>query len=233
MNALQAHDHGLLTEAAWVVGVDEAGRGALAGPVMAGACVLSARLFESEEALRLSSAINDSKQLSAADRDTQYSVLEQLKGAGMIDFEVAEGSVEEIAELNILGATRLAMRRAMEALQARATAWTLPEMASDGPLFANSSGLRVIVDGRPLKPFPYSHTGIVKGDGTSLSIAMASIAAKVRRDRIMVELCQRYPAYGFSVHKGYGTATHRRALNEVGPSECHRALFLRKVLVEN
>jgi ribonuclease HII len=242
MNALQQHDLEWLLSADRLIGVDEAGRGCLAGPVVAGACVISANFFESKEAVSLSSAINDSKQLKAADRDAQFTVLRQLKALGLIDFSVAEGSVREIADLNILGATRLAMRRALEDLAARAIAWELPEDAESGSLFENAFRdsrtlegkrpllARVIVDGRPLKPFPYAHKGIVKGDGKSLSIAMASIVAKVSRDRSMLTLAKQYPAYGFEEHKGYGTAKHREALLEKGPCPEHRELFLRKVL---
>ena len=113
MNALQQHDQQQLTEVDRLIGIDEAGRGCLAGPVTAGACVLKRDFFESPEAVELSAAINDSKQLSAKARAQQLAVIEQLRDQGLLDFEVASGSVEEIAELNILGATRLAMRRAV------------------------------------------------------------------------------------------------------------------------
>jgi ribonuclease HII len=231
MNALQTHDATHLLQVDWLIGIDEAGRGCLAGPVTAGACVLHRDFFNSQRALECSAAINDSKQLSSSARAEQWALLEALRAEGLLDFEVACSSVAEIAALNILGATRLAMRRALEALAARATAWQLPLLAADGPLFgAAAGGVQLLVDGRPLKPFPYSHRGIVKGDGTSLSIAMASIAAKVTRDREMLRLAQHYPQYGFEQHKGYGTAAHRAALQAHGPSEAHRALFLRKLL---
>lgn len=240
MNALQRHDEDQLAAVDWLVGIDEAGRGALAGPVVAGACVLARDFFGSREAVRLSVAINDSKQLSAQAREAQLAVIEELQAQGMLDFEVAAGSVEEIAAHNILGATRLAMRRAVEALAARAGAWELPRLFESDPLFSDSAGdakvapprVRVVVDGRPLKPFPYKHEGIVKGDGKSLAIAMASIAAKVGRDREMCRLAKVYPQYDFDKHKGYGTATHRAAINAHGASAIHRELFLRKVLNE-
>ena len=103
-------------------------------------------------------------------------------------------------------------------------------LAADGPLLETAGGVRIIVDGRPLKPFLYTHTGIVKGDGRSLSIAMASIAAKVSRDRVMLGLAKTYPEYDFAKHKGYGTAVHRKALHAHGATPIHRELFLRKVL---
>ena len=230
MNYLQQHDFDYLANCDHLIGVDEAGRGCLAGPVTAGACVLSASLFDGSEALDQSALINDSKQLSAEAREAQYEVLVSLKTEGLIDFAVAEGSVQEIAEFNILGATRLAMQRALETLASRATDWALPHLAAEDPLFQSVSGVKLIVDGRPLKPFPYAHEGIVKGDGRSLAIAMASIAAKVTRDQTMSEFDKLYPEYGFGQHKGYGTAAHRSALKEHGPTSIHRELFLRKVL---
>ena len=232
MNKLQSHDWERLQSVDCLLGIDEAGRGCLAGPVVAGACVLTAAFFESGRAIELSARINDSKQLTAEARNAQYAVLEALRADGLLDFAVASGTVAEIAELNILGATRLAMRRAVESLAARANGWALPQLASAGPLFDAASDVRLIVDGRALKPFPYVHEGIVQGDGKSLSIAMASIAAKVSRDREMQALAERYPAYGLEVHKGYGTKTHREAILAHGPCEIHRDLFLRKILAK-
>lgn len=230
MNDLQQYDFDRLAQCADLLGVDEAGRGCLAGPVVAGACLLTKQLFESKAAVELSSRINDSKQLSLGAREEQFAILERLQGEGLINFAVAEGSVQEIAERNILGATRLAMQRALEEVASRHADWSLPHLAADDPLFQAASGVKVIVDGRPLKPFPYAHEGVVKGDGKSLCIAMASIAAKVSRDRTMAALDEKYPEYGFAKHKGYGTAVHRAALKEHGASPIHRELFLRKVL---
>lgn len=232
MNDLQKHDAGELVSFDHLMGVDEAGRGCLAGPVVAGACVVSQEFFESAENLARTAAINDSKQMSTEAREALFQLMEQLKGEGHLDFAVAEGSVALIAERNILGATRSAMQLAVEALSHRAKEWALPLAAAAGPLFefGGKERLRMLVDGRPLKPFPYRHTALVKGDGRSLVIAMASIAAKVSRDRGMQVLEQEYPGYGFAQHKGYGTATHRAALRELGPCEAHRELFLRKVL---
>lgn len=230
MNTLQAHDQNRLETAEVLIGVDEAGRGCLAGPVVAGACLVRRGLFVDVEALRLSSRINDSKQLSVAGREAQFAVLQELKARGLIDFAVAMGSVEEVARHNILGATRLAMQRAVEALAARSTGgWSLPHVAADEPLFRTIDGVQILVDGRPLKPFPYAHEGLVKGDGRSLCIAMASIAAKVTRDHEMRRLAKVYAAYGFDQHKGYGTSAHRTALRKHGPCAIHRELFLRKL----
>ena len=151
-----------MADADWLIGIDEAGRGPLAGPVVAGACVLSSVVFDLETVLERSGLINDSKQLSEASREAQYAVLCDLREEGMLDFETALGTVEEIAELNILGATRLAMRRAAEALAGRAKSWSLPELAAAGPLFSDHR-VRVIVDGRALKPFPMCTRGWLKG----------------------------------------------------------------------
>ena len=230
MNSLQAYDRDWLLDYSRLIGIDEAGRGCLAGPVVAGACVFSLKLFESPDALLRSALINDSKQLSAESRESQFTVLESLQAEGLIDFAVAFGSVAEICEHNILGATRLAMQRAIEQLAQQADGWSLPQVAAADPLFKAASEVKVIVDGRPLKPFPYAHEGVIKGDGKSLSIAMASIAAKVTRDREMLRLAEKYPVYGFAQHMGYGTAAHRAALIKHGASPIHRELFLRKLL---
>ena len=230
MNSLQAYDRDWLLDYSRLIGIDEAGRGCLAGPVVAGACVFSLKLFESPDALLRSALINDSKQLSTESRESQFTVLESLQAEGLIDFAVASGSVAEISEHNILGATRLAMQRAIEQLAQQADGWSLPQVAAADPLFNTASEVKVIVDGRPLKPFPYAHEGVIKGDGESLSIAMASIAAKVTRDREMLRLAEKYPVYGFAQHMGYGTAAHRAALIKHGASPIHRELFLRKLL---
>lgn len=230
LNTLQQHDADLLAECGFLIGIDEAGRGALAGPVVAAACVIKRSFFQSSEAVAMSAAVNDSKQLSAKARETYLKQIESLQQAGILDFAVGAGSVQEIAEFNILGATRLAMRRAVEALAAHARCGVLPEAASSGPLFAENSGVKLIVDGRPLKPFPYLHQGIIKGDSQSLTIAMASLVAKVTRDRMLLDLDAKYPHYGFGGHKGYATLSHRRAILSEGACPQHRELFLRNLL---
>ena len=230
MNTLQQHACIRLKSVKWLIGVDEAGRGCLAGPVVAGACVLGCKFFESPEALDLSVAINDSKQLSEKARMAQFAIIENLREKGLLDFEVASGSVEEIETFNILGATRLAMRRALEGLTMRSRCWELPDAATDGPIFKSARTVEILVDGRPLKPFPYSHAGLVKGDGKSLAIAIASIAAKVTRDHEMCKLAEKYPDYLFEKHKGYGTAAHRAALQKHGALVIHRKLFLQKIV---
>jgi ribonuclease HII len=173
-----------------VCGVDEAGRGPWAGPVCAGAVILKPR--------RVPKGLNDSKKLSAKVREE----LELEIKDKAIAWGVGFASVEEIAQLNILHATGLAMRRAIEAMQVQ-------------PVHA-------LVDGNYAFPLPCPVKTVVKGDAISCSIAAASILAKVARDRLMHELDGLYPGYGFASHKGYGAPVHARALLEFGPCEIHR-----------
>ena len=173
-----------------VCGVDEAGRGPWAGPVCAGAVILKPR--------RVPKGLNDSKKLSAKVREA----LELEIKDKAIAWGVGFASVEEIATLNILHATGLAMRRAIEAMQVQ-------------PVHA-------LVDGNYAFPLPCPVKTVVKGDAISCSIAAASILAKVARDRLMHELDGLYPGYGFASHKGYRAPIHARALLDLGPCEIHR-----------
>ena len=179
-----------------IAGVDEAGRGPLAGPVSAAAVILPEK-FEHP-------VLNDSKQLSEARREELY---EEIVGGemGVVAWSSAQASVEEIDSMNILQATHLAMARAVGGLDEQ------PDL--------------VLVDGRPVKDFPYSHLGVIKGDGKSLSIAAASIIAKVERDRLMVACAAEFPQYGFEQHKGYGTKQHLEALEKHGACPIHRKTF--------
>jgi len=174
-----------------VCGVDEAGRGPWAGPVCAAAVILPAK--------RMPKGIDDSKKLNAKARES----LEVEIKARALAWAVAFASVEEIAELNILHATGLAMRRAVEAL-------------TPAPAIA-------LVDGNYRFPLPCEVRTVIGGDGLSLSIAAASILAKTARDRLMVEMDGVYPGYGFASHKGYNAPIHQRALREMGPCAIHRA----------
>jgi ribonuclease HII len=173
-----------------VCGVDEAGRGPWAGPVSAAAVILDPQ--------RVPKGLNDSKLLSAKRR----AELEVEIKAQAIAFAVAFASVAEIAELNILHASGLAMRRAVQALTVR-------------PAFA-------LVDGNYAFPLPCPVKTVIKGDSLSCSIAAASILAKVARDRLMAELDARYPGYGFAKHKGYGVEAHAESLTRLGPCPEHR-----------
>lgn len=186
---------------ATICGVDEAGRGPLAGPVTAAAVILPPGVDIE--------GLNDSKKLSEAKREKLYDVIRQTA----VSCCVASASVEEIEQYNILQATFLAMRRAVEGLSC------VPDLA--------------LIDGNHL---PVGLTvparTIVKGDGRSASIAAASILAKVTRDRYMKQQDALYPGYGFAVHKGYGTKAHYAALAEQGPSPIHRMSFLKKWLAK-
>jgi ribonuclease HII len=177
-----------------VAGIDEAGRGPLAGPVAAAAVILPTDFS--------CVGLDDSKKITAARRERLYEI---LTTDPRIFWSVATADREEIDHLNILKATHLAMRRAAEGL--------IPSPA------------HCLIDGLPVKNFPLPHDGIVKGDGLSLSIAAASIIAKVTRDRIMRELDLEFPQYGFAKHQGYGTKAHLEALRIHGPCRHHRRSF--------
>lgn len=177
-----------------IAGVDEAGRGPLAGPVAASAVILP---------LDFSCAgLDDSKKLSASKRESLY---ERLTSDPRVVWAVATATAEEIDRLNILRATHLAMRRAAESLD------PAPE--------------HCLIDGLPVRGFPIPHDAVVKGDGKSLSIAAASIIAKVTRDRIMRDLDREFPQFGFTRHQGYGTKEHLEALRIHGPCRHHRRSF--------
>ena len=177
-----------------ICGVDEAGRGPLAGPVCAAAVILPP---EAELP-----GLNDSKKLSEKKREQLFPEIQRLALA----WSVAFASVEEIEERNILGATMLAMNRAIAGLSLR------PELA--------------LIDGNRNKEIEVPSRCVVHGDARCASIAAASILAKVSRDRLMVELAREYPQYGFEQHKGYGTKAHYAALREFGPCPAHRPSFL-------
>ena len=183
-----------------LAGVDEAGRGPLAGPVVASAVIFTRSFAEAEEHGRLD-GLTDSKKLSAARREHFFRILK----SSPVEIGVGLADVAEIDDINILQATYLAMARAVAALP------RLPQ--------------HVLVDGNPVKGLPCPSTAIVKGDSLSLSIAAASVVAKVTRDNLMRELDLLYPEYGFARHKGYGSAAHIQALLEHGPCPVHRRTF--------
>ncbi len=179
-------------------GVDEAGRGPLAGDVYAAAVILDPEKPQIQ-------GLNDSKKLTEKKRECLY---EQIT-ASALAYSVASASVEEIEALNILGATMLAMQRAVVGL-------------------VLSPGL-VLVDGNRLPTLPVPAETLVKGDASSASVAAASILAKVTRDRTLYELDEKYPQYGFAKHKGYGTKAHCEAILQYGPCPAHRPSFLKKL----
>ena len=220
-----------------LIGVDEVGRGALAGPVVAGAVLVTRPFLEGRWAATKSGRVNDSKQLTPAERDSLWSEFEALATQGQIHAHYGSASVEEIELHNILGATKLAMRRALEGIYPPSAFRKNEEpdlfsSMAEREAFVPAVSCRILVDGLPLRGFPYPHTAVVQGDSRSLCIAMASIIAKVARDRMMAELDARHPGYGFSRHKGYGTDDHREAVVRLGRSPIHREMFLRKLLAQ-
>ncbi len=219
-----------------LIGVDEVGRGAFAGPVVAAAVLVKREFLESRWAVVKSGRVNDSKQLNAEQRDELWEEFDKLNAAGLIHATSGTASVAEIEQLNILGATKLAMRRALEGIypvESFESERTEPDLFSsldERKEFKPSVSARIIIDGLPLRNFPYPHRAFVAGDARSLCIAMASIVAKVTRDRMMVELDAQFPGYGFAQHKGYGTEEHREAVLRLGKCAHHREMFLRKLL---
>lgn len=180
-----------------ICGVDEAGRGPLAGPVCAAAVILPKGL--------VIPGLNDSKKLSDKRRRELFPIIQQEA----VSFGIAFASQEEIDEINILQATFLAMRRAMEQLNPQ------PEFA--------------LIDGNRETDFGVPCKTVIKGDSLSANIAAASVLAKVTRDNWMMETAEKYPGYGFEIHKGYGTKAHYAALEKLGPCPIHRRSFLKKL----
>lgn len=179
-----------------ICGVDEAGRGPLAGPVCAAAVILPKHLQIP--------GLTDSKKLTDKKRRELFPIIQKQA----IAYGIGLASESEIDEINILQATFLAMRRALDQLSVR------PEIA--------------LIDGNRETDFGLPVKTVVKGDSLSANIAAASILAKVTRDNLMVELAQQYPEYGFEIHKGYGTKAHYEALRTYGPCPIHRRSFLKK-----
>jgi len=219
-----------------IVGVDEAGRGCLAGPVVAGVVVLPAEFFLKATNRRACSEMNDSKQFAEERREELYSVILGLAERGELFWASGESSIEEIEAENIVGATCLAMKRAMDGVSAKSKGVWSPEPKSEEDLFSNSGMSTdekqwvVRVDGRPMKRLPYAHAGLVKGDTISVAISMGSLIAKVTRDRIMRKFADEFPAYDFASNKGYGSPNHLKALKGSGPTRLHRPRFLRNLL---
>ena len=198
MNSLREFDE---TYEGTVLGVDEAGRGPLAGVVVAGAVIIPEYFSELDE-------INDSKKLTEKKREKLFEIIMEkcIVGIGISD-------EKEIDEINILNATFSAMRKAISQVSGKAKFDV------------------VLVDGNhKIKGYMGKQEEVIKGDAKSLSIAAASIVAKVTRDRMMLEVDEEFPEYGFAKHKGYGTKLHREILLEKGPCKYHRKSFLKKIL---
>lgn len=183
-----------------ICGVDEAGRGPLAGPVYAAAVILPLNCDIP--------GLNDSKKLSEKKREQLFDIVKEKALA----YGIGIASEKEIDEINILQATFLAMRRAVASLEIK-------------PDF-------VMIDGNRKPNTGIDEITVVKGDAKSMSIAAASVLAKVSRDRFMLEMAEKYPEYEFEKHKGYGTKLHYEKLAEFGPSEIHRRTFIKKIIGE-
>jgi len=183
--------------ALWVAGIDEAGRGALAGPVVAAALVLP-QITSFGRELR---GVRDSKEMTATQRDVWASTIRE----SAVTFGLGQASAKEIDTFGILPATKLACKRAVEALS------VVPD--------------HLLLDYLVISDLEILQTSVAKGDMISLSIAAASILAKTTRDTILCELDNQYPDYGFADHKGYGTAAHRSAIQRLGPTPVHRISF--------
>lgn len=181
-----------------ICGVDEAGRGPLAGPVCAAAVILPENT--------IIEGVNDSKKLSEKKRESLFDVIKEQA----LSYSIAFASVEEIEEINILNATMLAMKRAVEGLDVKAD--------------------YAMIDGNRLPDLSIDSEFIIKGDAKSMSIACASILAKVSRDRLLYKYAEEYPEYLFNKHKGYGTKAHVEAIKKYGPCPYHRLSFLKKIL---
>jgi ribonuclease HII len=191
----------------FILGIDEAGRGPLAGPVVAAAVYLTSLKFKR-------GSINDSKQMTAAAREEAFHT---IFNRGFVGIGVVNETV--IDEVNILNASYLAMELAVLRLARRLS-------LSNILLEENIKEVVLLIDGNSFKSqLPYSHKTIVDGDAKSLSIACASIVAKVYRDRLMHHYDQIFPQYGFKQHKGYATRMHRQAILDHGPSWLHRRSF--------
>ncbi len=215
-----------------LVGVDEAGRGCFAGPVVVGAVFLKKEFYQEAKFKKACKDFNDSKQVLPEKRLELMQLLKQWKEKNLLNYSWNRAESSEIDQHNILGATKIAMQRAIDGLieNSKDESLVLPKM-DDNSLFHSSKNQnalisKLIIDGRPLKNFPYSHESLVQGDSHSLVIAMASIVAKVQRDLLMQQLDLVYPCYGFKSHKGYGTPQHRQAIERYGLCIEHRRSFI-------
>ena len=232
MASLVSFDRKKLQTRPGITGLDEAGRGAFCGPVVAAAVAFEKGFYEDKASLRKLRGANDSKKLSAEARQELRQALQDLEHAGKLRTFWAESSVLEIAAHNILGATRLAMSRCLSQLAQGDWKESYGLAGTEDTFFdlQPSAHFLVLIDGLPLRPFTWQHEAIKAGDGRSLAIACASIIAKVERDQLMTELHESYPEYGFATHKGYGTPEHIAALQRLGPCPHHRHLFIQKFI---
>ncbi len=195
----------------YIVGIDEAGRGPLAGPVSVGVCSIREDIVSHVETVLFGDGgIRDSKKLSHKRREIIYSEMQKLRAAGSIHFSVRMSSNSFIDENGIVFGVNFAMKKALRIHTVK------------------NRNMRVLLDGGLRAPREYTNQiTIIKGDERELTIALASIAAKVERDRVMVKMGEKYPQFGFEIHKGYGTKKHRENIGIFGISDMHRRSFLK------
>lgn len=196
---------------AYVVGIDEAGRGPLAGPVAVG----GVRIKEGFDK-KFMTGVKDSKQLTEEERELWFSLIKEGKRKGVLDYKVALVSEKVIDSRGITYAIKLAIKRVLKGLE------------------ASHEDSQIFLDGSLKAPVEFEHQlTVIKGDEKIPVISLASICAKVTRDRRMVKLSKKYPQYGFDLHKGYGTYLHRKAIQKYGPSSVHRLSFLKNLTDTN
>lgn len=207
-----------------LVGIDEAGRGCLAGPVVAAAVFCRKEFYDTSWCRRNSRMVDDSKRLNASQRAAVVERFQYAVARKWIRIAIGSATIAEIEQYNIYHANSLAMRRALGQVAG----------VHEVPLWDDASEaagcIPILIDGKPIRTFPMHHNAIVKGDRKSLAIALAGIHAKQYRDTLMDEMDRQYPSYQFSRHKGYGTQLHLAALRKYGPCEQHRPSFLGGIL---
>ncbi len=194
-----------MTQTDWVIGIDEAGRGPLAGPVAVGVVMVPVE-FDIRTTF---CGVADSKQLSEKKREEIFTLLQQQAGIGGVSYVVEYASAAMIDEIGISRAIKHALARGLRSL-------------ADG---LEVDTLHVLLDGSLKAPVEYRQQTIIRGDASEPIISLASIAAKVSRDRLMQQLAKKYPEYGFEIHKGYGTLAHYAAIKKHGTSPIHRRSF--------
>ncbi len=206
----------------YVIGVDEAGRGPLAGPVAVGVVAVPEGFDVAEEF----PGVRDSKKLSEKKREALYAMLEARAAQGDVRFSVELESAEAIDREGIAVVIHRALARGVERTVSECTRGTLVSMGDTRVPLVSNDDFYILLDGALRAPPEYSQETIIHGDDLVPLISLASIAAKVERDRLMVALAQMHPEYGFETHKGYGTRTHYEALKKYGLSAVHRRSFI-------
>jgi ribonuclease HII len=215
MNERIAFDRASIGHCSHLIGIDEAGRGPLAGPVVVCGVKLDRHFLQQMENFPILAAVNDSKKLSPEKREILFKYLLNLRKQGLLRCTTVTCDEKIIDKMNILEATTLAMNGVI----CRLNGWA-----------RIASNVKILIDGKPVKNLQFDHWAIIKGDRISFCIASASIVAKVIRDRMMDFFAKKYPFYGFERHRGYGTAAHMDAIGRHGLSPIHRLTFCRHLL---